>query len=28
LTSVTISKHCKISANSFPEDCKVIRRDD
>jgi hypothetical protein len=28
LTSVTISKHCNTWLNSFPENCKIIRRDD
>ena len=28
LTSVTISKHCDIGTNSFPKDCKIIRKDD
>ena len=28
LKYVTISKHCHIDINSFPENCKIIRRDD
>ena len=28
LKSVTISKHCRIESNSFPENCKITRRDD
>jgi len=26
LTSVTISEHCRISVDSFPKDCKIIRK--
>ena len=28
LESVTIPKHCNIESDSFPEECKIIRRDD
>ena len=28
LKYVTISKHCHIDINSFPENCKIIRKDD
>ena len=28
LKSVTIPKHCRIEKNSFPKNCKIIRKDD